>query len=45
MRNKKQSKRTGYDLMFVICSQRCAMALKEKLQKETDIIDLVLGAT
>ena len=39
-----EAKREGNDMLFVICSEGCGAALKEELQAEIDIIDLVIGA-
>jgi hypothetical protein len=42
--NDSEAKREGNDVLFVICSEGCGAALKEELQEEIDIIDLVIGA-
>ena len=38
------ARREGKDLMFVLCSQECGNQLKETLQQEKELGDLILSA-
>jgi predicted nucleic acid-binding Zn ribbon protein len=34
-----QAKKAGWDLLFTLCSEECARALRETVQRQIDIID------
>jgi hypothetical protein len=38
-----EAKQQGWDFVFMACSQRCAQALKDALQKELDIFSRMLN--